>query len=166
MLPDYYNVFGLGQTATKEEIKKRYRLLAKKNHPDINNSPDATAKMQEIQEAYYILSDDEARGRYDVQYNRIYNTNRQGYEPGYQNKTNQTQDEKFEERSYQFDDPILEKWISNAKRQAFDFVKNLYLDSKGIAASGCLYYFKALGICAIIYFVILILIRILKEFKT
>jgi DnaJ-class molecular chaperone len=166
MLPDYYKIFGLSQTVTKEEIKKRYRELAKKYHPDVNNSPDATTKMQEIQEAYFILSDDEARIRYDVQYNKIYGNKKYDYRDTYQNRTSQTQEEDFEEKSYQFDDPVLEKWILNAKRQAVDFVKNLYRDTKGIVASGCSYYFKALGICIVIFFVIIILIRIIREIKT
>lgn len=162
MLPDYYKIFGLSQTVTKEEIKKRYRELAKKYHPDVNNSPDATSKMQEIQEAYFILSDDEARIRYDVQYNKIYGNKKHDYRDTYQNRTSQTQEENFEQKSYQFDDPVLEKWILNAKRHAVDFVKNLYRDTKGIVASGCSYYFKALGICIVIFFAIIILIRILR----
>lgn len=166
MLPDYYKVFGLSKAATKEEVKKRYRELAKKYHPDVNKSPDATAKMQEIQEAYYILYDDEARSRYNIQYERIYGAERQEFTENTKSKTRQTQDEKSEQRSYQFDDPVLEKWILNAKRQAVDFVKNLYRDTKGIAASGCSYYFKALGICIAIFFVIVILIRIFRAFAS
>ena len=148
----------------KVEIKKRYRELAKKYHPDVNSSPDATAKMQEIQEAYYILFDDEARSRYDVQYDRIYSNKKQEFKDTF--RTSQTQDEKSEQRSYQFDDPILEKWILNAKRQAVNFVKNLYRDTKGITASGCTYYFKTLGICILIFIGILIIILIFRAFKT
>ncbi len=159
MLPDYYKVFGLSKTATKEKIKRRYRELAKKYHPDVNHSPDATAKMQEIQEAYYILSDDEARSRYDIQYDRIYR-NKKGEFNSF-NTYNQT-----EQKGYEFDDPILEKWILNAKRQAIKFVKNFYRDTKGIAASGCSYYFKTLGICILVFIAILILISIFKVFKT
>lgn len=166
MLPDYYKIFGLNKTATEEEIKKRYRELAKKYHPDVNKGSDATAKMQEIQEAYYILYDEEARARYDIQYDRIYGSKKQEFKEDTQSKARQTQNENSEQKSYQFDDPVLEKWILNAKRQAVDFVKNLYRDTKGIAASGCSYYFKALGICIAIFFLIVILIRIFRAFKT
>ena len=166
MLTDYYKVFGINKTATKDEIKKRYRELAKKYHPDVNKSPDATAKMQEIQEASYILHDDEARSRYDIQYDRIYGSKKQEFKQDTQSETRQNQDETSEQTSYQFDDPVLEKWILNARRQAVDFVKNFYLDTKGIAASGCSYYFKALGICIVIFFVIVLLIRIFSVFKT
>lgn len=164
MLPDYYKVFGLTKTAPKEEIKKRYRELAKKYHPDVNKSADATAKMQEIQEAYYILNDDEARNRYNFQYDKVYGKKEEEFNN--QSKRNERKHEHSEQRSYQFDDPILEKWILNAKRQAVDFVKNIYRDTKGIAASGCSYYFKALGICIAIFFLIVVIIKIFKAFKT
>ena len=164
MLPDYYEIFVLSPTATKEEIKKRYRELAKKYHPDINKSPNSTSKMQEIQEAYYILSDEEARSHYDFQYNSIYGSKKQEFKDENQYWTSKTQGENAEQKSYQFDDPVLEKWILNAKRQAYEFVRNLYQDTRGIAASGCSYYFKALGICIAIFFVIVLLIRILKSF--
>jgi len=166
MLPDYYKIFGLSKNATKEEIKKRYRELAKKNHPDVNSNTDATAKMQEIQEAYYIIFDDEARSRYDIQYDRVYNNNKHEFKNEDQRRSSQNQDEKSEQRSYQFEDPILEKWILNARRQALDFVKNFYRDTKGIVASGCYYYFKALGICILILFVIILIIRIFSAFKS
>lgn len=166
MLPDYYKVFGLSKTATKEEIKKRYRELAKKYHPDVNRSHDATAKMQEIQEAYYILYDEEARARYDIQYDRIYGSKKQDFKDNTQSRTEQTQSNKSEQKNYQFDDPVLEKWILNAKRQAVDFVKNLYRDTKGIAASGCSYYFKTLGICILIFIAIVIILSIIKAFRS
>ncbi|MBX2932026.1 MAG: DnaJ domain-containing protein [Chitinophagaceae bacterium] len=162
MLPDYYKIFGLPKTATKEEVKKRYRELAKKYHPDVNKSPDATAKMQEIQEAYYILYDDEARSRYDFQYDKIYGKKKEDFKSS--NTHNQAKSDSTEQKNYEFDDPILEKWILNAKRQAVEFVKNFYRDTKGIAVSGCSYYFKALGICIIVFFVIIILIRIFAAF--
>lgn len=155
MLPNYYKFFGLNKTATKEEIKKRYRELAKMYHPDVNKNPDATKKMQEILEAYYILNDDEARIRYDIQYEKVYGKK----DENFSNRENKQNGNQKTENSTYFDDPILEKWIINAKKQALNFVKNLYRDSKGIATSGCLYYFKALGICIVIFIVILIIIR-------
>jgi curved DNA-binding protein CbpA len=66
MYKDYYSILELTYTATQAEIKKNYRKLAKKWHPDINKRHDATPKMQEITEAYLILSDPDARLRYDI----------------------------------------------------------------------------------------------------
>lgn len=62
---DYYEVLGLQKGASAEEIKKAYRQLAKKYHPDINKEPGAEEKFKEINEAYDTLSDDQKKARYD-----------------------------------------------------------------------------------------------------
>jgi molecular chaperone DnaJ len=62
---DYYDVLGLDHSATKEDIKKAYRKLALKYHPDKNKEKDAEEKFKEISEAYAVLYDDEKRKMYD-----------------------------------------------------------------------------------------------------
>ena len=63
---DYYEVLGVNKTANDDELKKAYRKLAKKYHPDLNpDSKEAEAKFKEINEAYEMLSDKEKRSRYD-----------------------------------------------------------------------------------------------------
>jgi molecular chaperone DnaJ len=62
---DYYEILGVPRNASKEEIKRAYRRLALKYHPDRNKSPDAEEKFKEISEAYGVLSDDTKRAQYD-----------------------------------------------------------------------------------------------------
>jgi curved DNA-binding protein CbpA len=65
--PDYYAVLGLPQTASQEEIKKRYRELARKYHPDVNPSPEAAQKIKAVNEAHRVLGDVERRSVYDAE---------------------------------------------------------------------------------------------------
>ena len=62
---DYYEVLGLQKGASQDEIKRAYRNLAKKYHPDINKEAGAEEKFKEINEAYDTLSDEQKKARYD-----------------------------------------------------------------------------------------------------
>jgi len=62
---DYYEILGVDRNASKEDIKKAYRKLALKFHPDKNPNKDAEGKFKEISEAYAVLYDDEKRRMYD-----------------------------------------------------------------------------------------------------
>lgn len=62
---DYYSVLGVERSANAEVIKKAYRKLARQHHPDLSKATDASARMQEINEAYDVLRDPEKRAAYD-----------------------------------------------------------------------------------------------------
>lgn len=157
MFVDYYKILGLNLNSSSEQIKKRFKDLAKKYHPDVNKNSDATKLMQELLEAYYILSDFEARKRYDIQYNRFYNPSHSSH-----NTNDQSKESSKSEQDFKYNDPLIEKWIINAKNQSFDFISKSLKESKGISKSGCKYFFYALIINFILLIIVSILIRILN----
>ena len=62
---DYYEVMGVARGASQDEIKRAYRKLARKFHPDVSKEKDAEARFKELQEAYAVLKDPEKRAAYD-----------------------------------------------------------------------------------------------------
>jgi curved DNA-binding protein len=62
---DYYETFGVPRNATQDDIKRAYRKLARKYHPDVSKDPDAESRFKELGEAYAVLKDPEKRAAYD-----------------------------------------------------------------------------------------------------
>ena len=62
---DYYKIMGVARDASQDEIKRTYRKLARKYHPDVSKEKDAETRFKELGEAYEVLKDPEKRTEYD-----------------------------------------------------------------------------------------------------
>ena len=116
---NYYEILKIKPDASKEIIKKAFREEALKWHPDRNKSPEARERMQLINEAYLILKDDEARFKYDIEYQRYHNF--------------KEQNSSYREEEYAFDDETLNDWIKKARVQAKEMVKMSIDDLVGMS---------------------------------
>ena len=108
MFKNYYLILDVNKEVSSDEIKRAYKNQARRWHPDLNPGIDTTQNMQDVNEAYLILSDDDSRSRYNIQFERFINI-----EFDYNRK---------KEFDYEIRDEILEKWINNARKQALDLV--------------------------------------------
>ncbi|MEN3027880.1 MAG: molecular chaperone DnaJ [Aquificaceae bacterium] len=113
---DYYEVLGVPRNATQEDIKKAYRKLARKYHPDFNKEPEAQERFKEINEAYQVLSDPEKRKLYDQYGHSAFTT--QAPEGVYQEVIYQNVGDLFEEifRGFGFED-IFERATRGRRRE-------------------------------------------------
>jgi len=122
--PNYYQRLGVSRHATKDEIKKAYRKLALEFHPDKNKSSDAHEKFIAINEAYLILYDDEARKKYNVEYDYHF-----GRKMDYTAEQKaQSEKESYDNRKHHFDDNDLNDWSSKARQQGADYAKMAFED--------------------------------------
>jgi len=125
LFKDYYSILEISKSATQAEIKIAFKKQALKWHPDKNIGIDTTLKMQEINEAYLILKDEEARLRYDIEYEKFKEFQKQTNSEKVDNEEPENEKTYSESKTYNYDveDKTLEKWIRNARRQAVDLAK-------------------------------------------
>jgi curved DNA-binding protein CbpA len=146
MFVDYYAILEISFDATQQEIKAAYKKQALKWHPDRNIGLDTTLRMQQINEAHLILKDAEGRNRYDNEYKRYKEHQRQTY--NYQQQQKEKEKEKaedtrqeqrkpftetFEDNTYEVFDETLNKWMSNARKQAVNLAKQTIEDIIGMS---------------------------------
>lgn len=117
---NYYEILGISFSATQEEIKKAYRTMAKKYHPDLNSQVDALVMMQQINEAYETLSNLEKRKAYDLKIKGTNNNNQNN--EAYKSYT------KTREESEEDLDDFLKSYLF--KRRNLDRLYNLYTNKK------------------------------------
>jgi curved DNA-binding protein CbpA len=120
MFVDYYLILEVSESAETDLIKASYKRLAKKFHPDRNNGTDTTKQMQAINEAYYILKDQETRKRYHSEYLKFKTfsnipTVQVNSNHNYQNK-NSTSNSSHQ--TYTVKDEILKEKMEQARQRA------------------------------------------------
>lgn len=115
MFKNYYQILGVAQTASAEEIKKAYREQSKQWHPDMNPGTDTTSIMQDINEAYNILKNPATRVRYDAEYAKYVQTK---------------QKQKKVEFDYDIQDETLKQDVKQARKEAEDYVKEFFASLK------------------------------------
>lgn len=134
MFTDYYALLSISRHSTQDEIKKAFKRKALEWHPDRNQSANAEQMMQLINEAYLILKDEEAKLKYDNEYDLFVNRQvKQNFES--QSRTEGTH-KSHTYYDYNIQDDELRRWIKNAKEQAISLAKQSIEDFKGIALSG------------------------------
>ncbi len=131
MFIDYYKILETATSASPDAIRKAYREQAKKWHPDKHPGIDTTSRMQDINEAYLILNDPEARERYGREYEKYLLFKNQSARPVVNDK-----EKPGEQKVYEVKDDILEKWMENARRQAVSLAKQMIEELRGMTTAG------------------------------
>lgn len=143
MFKDYYSILEANIDFDEKQLKDAYRKQVLKWHPDKNRSVDTTFQMQEINEAYLILGDKEAKSKYDIEYisfKNYYSKQRNENQNNNQNSQQKNRTNYEENFDYKIQDDILQKWINNARKQAKNLANEALFEIKEVtkdATRGC-----------------------------
>lgn len=155
MFKDYYLILDISFGASNEQIRSAFKKQAFRWHPDKNPNIDTKDRMQDVNEAYLILKDSEAKIRYDKEY-EYYQSYQNPFEESF-SPNEETSSENRESHEYQFHDDILKKWMYNARIQASKLVsqtiKEINIGAKA-AGKEMVKQFIAFAIIGIIFFLI------------
>ena len=140
MFKDYYKILGVSSLANDMEIKKAYREMSMKWHPDRNPYIDVTATMQDINEAYAILKDAAKRSRYDKEYQSFCGTfAKEDIAQDAANSESENQSQSKWTYEYDVKDEDLKEDIKNAREYAKKLVEeflNELKETSKVAAKG------------------------------
>ncbi len=140
MFKDYYAILDINEHTSLEQIKEAFKKQAIKWHPDKNVDFDTTEIMQDINEAFLILKDFEARVKYDAEY-RNFKVYREESTRNNSQSSKNSRGKGFEKnyyREYVIKDSELHNWMKNASHQAIDLAKETIRDIAGMMKQGCL----------------------------
>lgn len=146
-MKDYYQILGVSKTASEEDLRKSYRKLAMKYHPDRNpDDPNAEEKFKEVAEAYGVLTDQVKRREYDACLSRgtTYSTNQAAGGFGY-SQDDILRDLFRDPRFQQMFNGVLREFQRSGFRYSSHFVKKSFFGGKGSAFFGGIFLLGSLA---------------------
>lgn len=115
---NYYEILGVEKNASADEIKKAYRQLVKKYHPDVNSAANANTFFNLIQDAYRVLSDEKLKRDYDIKNNYVREENNNN-KANYESKVNSNKANYNNSKDYGFGEELSEEEINEMIRQQY-----------------------------------------------
>ncbi|MGQ3889177.1 DnaJ C-terminal domain-containing protein [Legionella sp. CNM-1927-20] len=117
---DYYKIMGLDKNVSQEEIKRAYRKLARKYHPDVSKEPNAESKFKELGEAYEVLKDPEKRAKYD-QFGQYWQHPDAGTSRGQHGQSSHQYSHSFDQGSAADFEDFLNSIFRQRQQQEYDY---------------------------------------------
>lgn len=136
MFKDYYQILEISQESTIDEIKSAFKKQALRWHPDKNIGKDTTQIMQDINEAYLILKDIEARTKYNEEYRRFNEFKKSKQIIVVEEPIKSDEAYSKAEKEYVVHDEVLFRWMENARQQAIKLAKETLEDLLGMTKAG------------------------------